>query len=1264
MKHKTLKSVVVAVAGFVMPAMAASVPATFTPVADGFVREAEKNTVLSYESAQVKTQKGYSREMYMNFDLTGNTVTCNQATLSLNCVAFAPEVANIDIEVYGVAGSYCTADLTWETRPEEQLEYISTISINPTEHAGKRVEWNISPFVKKMLSEGTPQFTLVLKAVNTVSTFSMVTFSTSKIPANSPQIVVSEEVDVQTVDCSPVVDGFLRESPGSGSSFPSGVEYAELKNSKGVSREIYMDFDLKNVTIDCNKATFSIHCISFDKTDIELELMLYGAAGLHCTSGLTWATRLDSELEYISSIRANSTEHTGVRLEWDATEFVRNMLSEGKTQFTLVLRSETSACLMKMSTNESGNGPLLSVSNEAYVPEEPKTFATAPLFTDNMVLQRDEPIVVWGVCEPGASVSVQFDGVVEQTVTGDEQGNWKATLAARPADGATAHTLSVECDGTSLSYENVVMGDVWMMSGQSNMSLKMVSVEPDQLEEAKADAEYPDLRYYDVVKIVNGGAIVEGNDKAWIGCNATRMVDWSAIAFFFGRDVHKTQNVPVGLISCNHGGSTAEAFISEEAFAADAVLNAAKCPDSTDPLFALYQNPSSVFNGMVKKLVGYSIKGVVWYQGEANAKYSKNYETVFKGLIADWRNQWNRPELPFIFVQLPAYNRTDEPGGSSWSEVREAQLNTWLSIPHTAMAVAMDAGDLTNIHPANKKPVADRLVRCARGMVYGEEVIYKSPVFRSIENEGSVAVLSFDNLTGAWSATKEISEFELCGEDGIYHPATAEISGENIRVSAADVAMPKGVRYAWSNVSTISLYDESGLPLPPFRNNYQPESKNSVIAFDEMAGVYSSSVYSGGNRTPQMAVDGSGLNSSGEHSATPNNTAWHSSDLGLPVDFKIQLKQADFIDGLHIWNLNGAAPFTNRGAKSVEVYVSNTSRDLSEVPFTEIVWTKVADLELAMADGTASYLGEAFVLDIAGRVNWIGLNILSNHSESDKFTGLSEVQLLRGEDDGTGDFETPKGAIVLFDEMSGVYASSSYSAGNRTPQMAVDGSGLSADGAHSAAPNNTAWHSSESGFPAYFKIGLKDEEVIAGINVWNLNGASPFTGRGAREVEVYVANTSRDLSEVPFSDADWTRVTALELAMADGKATYTGEHFDLDITGKINWFALNILSNHSDGTDRFVGLSEIQLVRGEDDLPTGIAGETESSLNCRWNGTTLYVENRMPVQVSVCDLRGVVCLSETVTGAVAYELGEWQPGLYILTMVSENRKEIRKLWVK
>ena len=149
-----------------------------------------------------------------------------------------------------------------------------------------------------------------------------------------------------------------------------------------------------------------------------------------------------------------------------------------------------------------------------------------------------------------------------------------------------------------------------------------------------------------------------------------------------------------------------------------------------------------------------------------------------------------------------------------------------------------------------------------------------------------------------------------------------------------------------------------------------------------------------------------------------------------------------------------------------------------------------------------------------------------------------------------------------------------------------------------------------------------------------------------------------------FADANWTRVTAVELAMADGKATYTGEHFDLDITGKINWFALNILSNHSNGSDRFVGLSEIQLVRGEDDLPTGIAGETESSLNCRWNGTTLYVENRMPVQVSVCDLRGVVCLSETVTGAAAYELGEWQPGLYILTMISENRKEIRKLWVK
>ena len=807
----------------------------------------------------------------------------------------------------------------------------------------------------------------------------------------SPALFAAES---QTKKLNPVADGFVREQDGK-SVFH--IQYAEVKNAVNYSREAYFDFDLSGVDMDVKSAMLELQVVKFASgTDISLDV--YATNGNYCNSNLTWESRVtDENMEHQFSVDLNKTEHVGVYVAWNVSDFIKKALLAGEDKISFIVRAQPSSSMVQLATMESSAVPVLTLStDDSTIPVEPElNIQAAPLFTDNMVLQRDEKVRVWGKGIPMSLVEVFFDGNKEGDAICDAEGNWEMLMNERPADNATPHVLTIKSGEEQLEFKNVVLGDVWLAAGQSNMAFQVKTVLEEQLADAMADCDYANLRYYDVLKSVNGGALVEGKDKPWTMSAPTSIETWSAVAFFFARELHKTQNIPIGIIGCSNGGATADAFISEEAFAADPKLNAAKCPNEGG-LAEYYKAPSSLFNRMVKKLVGYNIKGVVWYQGESNAIYASNYATVFKGLINDWRNQWNKPSLPFLFVQLPAYIPNGV-NGTTWAEIREAQLDTWLETENTGMAVAMDLGEYDNIHPKDKAPVAHRLALFARAEVYGETgLTYKSPVFKSLDVRGNGEVwLSFDNLSSELNAVKEITEFELCGDDQIYYPAVAEIVGSQVKLTSAQVPHPVAARYAWADATTVSVYSSEGLPLSPFRS-MKPKNPatDGEISFEEMKAVYASQSYPG--REPVYAVNGAGLNETGGHSAVVAGQAWQSNGVDFPMFFKIELSQPKLVDAMHIWNYNWSEKYLGRGVKDVEVYMSDSDDDLSAVGYDDARWTKIADVMVDMADGTSEYLGQRFEFDnIEEPIKWFGLNILSRHiEESAVYAGISEIKLI------------------------------------------------------------------------------------------------------------------------------------------------------------------------------------------------------------------------------------------------------------------------------
>jgi sialate O-acetylesterase len=443
----------------------------------------------------------------------------------------------------------------------------------------------------------------------------------------------------------------------------------------------------------------------------------------------------------------------------------------------------------------------------------------ASIFSDHMVLQRDLKLPIWGKAAPGAKVSIQL-GDEKQETAADENGKWRVSVGPLKSGGEPLE-LAVSSGDESVRLTDVLVGEVWVASGQSNMEWYVAtSKNPDK---EIAAANWPQIRIIDVPNVTADEPAESFQTSGWQAVTPDSIKNFSAVAYFFGRDLHEKLSVPIGLIGANWGGTPMEAWTSREALessptfkdSAAASFAPAASPEETAKRKEMAPHlPARLFNGMLAPVIPYGIRGAIWYQGESNAGRYQQYAELSKIMITDWRNRWDQGEFPFLLVQLAAW----EPGGATWPPLREAQLET-LQLPNTGMAVTIDIGDRTDIHPKDKQTVGKRLALAARALAYGEKGVQSGPIYRDMSVSDGKATLSFDSTGGGLMA--ELRGFEIAGEDGKYVPAKAAIEGNMVIVSSDAVAEPKMVRYNWAAYPDGNLYNAEGLPAVPFRSSKQ-----------------------------------------------------------------------------------------------------------------------------------------------------------------------------------------------------------------------------------------------------------------------------------------------------------------------------------------------------------------------------------------------------------------------------------------------------------
>jgi sialate O-acetylesterase len=454
------------------------------------------------------------------------------------------------------------------------------------------------------------------------------------------------------------------------------------------------------------------------------------------------------------------------------------------------------------------------------------------MFGDHMVLQQGIRNRVWGKADPGEGVTVSFAGRTSET-TADADGRWQVLLDPVQEYGGP-HTLTVK-GRNEITFSDVLVGEVWLCSGQSNMQWAVNQANDPDLE--KSAATFPGIRFLSVPQV--GTQEPQANFKGeWQVCSPATVADFSAVAFFFGRQLHHTLGVPIGLIDNAWGGSAAEAWVKREKIAAHPTLKAIhdrwlkleaeKADDGK--LMNGNQRPGNIHAGVLTPSIGYGIRGVIWYQGESNAGRAHQYRTLFPFMIESWREEWNladNREFPFFWVQLADFKpEATAPGESDWAELREAQTMTLDALGNGGEAVIIDLGEAKDIHPRNKQDVAKRLARWALAETYGrKDIACRSPRYASHERDGSKMLLSFNDVSGGWRPfdVNEPIGFAIAGSDRTFVPARAEIQKDGrIAVWSDTVAEPVAVRYAWADNPVCNLYSAAGLPLTPFRTDDFP----------------------------------------------------------------------------------------------------------------------------------------------------------------------------------------------------------------------------------------------------------------------------------------------------------------------------------------------------------------------------------------------------------------------------------------------------------
>jgi sialate O-acetylesterase len=436
---------------------------------------------------------------------------------------------------------------------------------------------------------------------------------------------------------------------------------------------------------------------------------------------------------------------------------------------------------------------------------------------DNMVLQRDRPVPIWGWADKGEDVTVTIAHQTLTTKAGDD-GRWKVVLAKLETGQPLEMTVKGS-SGAAVTLKNILVGEVWVCSGQSNMEMGVSGCRNAQQEIAAA--EYPNIRLFTVAK---AKAAEPQADCAgdWKGCSPATVPNFSAAAYFFGRHLNKELNVPIGLIHTSWGGTPAQSWTSRKALEAKPALK------------PLAQGESSyLYNAMIAPLIPYAIRGAIWYQGEANVGAAYQYRTLFPAMIADWRANWGQGDFPFGFVQIAPFSYADAWGSNPacCAELWEAQLMTLKSVPNTGMVVTVDISDVEyihpknndyrGIHPTNKQDVGRRLALWALAKTYGRDLVYSGPIYKSMTIDGNKVRLQFDHVGGGLIAAdnKPLTDFIIAGADQKFVPAEARIEGNSIVVQSDQVAQPVAVRFAWHEDATPNFANKEGLPASPFRTD-------------------------------------------------------------------------------------------------------------------------------------------------------------------------------------------------------------------------------------------------------------------------------------------------------------------------------------------------------------------------------------------------------------------------------------------------------------
>lgn len=460
------------------------------------------------------------------------------------------------------------------------------------------------------------------------------------------------------------------------------------------------------------------------------------------------------------------------------------------------------------------------VLSVAAPPEARADVKLAGLFSDHAVLQADAEVPVWGTASPGVEVHVAVAGKTA-TCTADEDGEWQTTVGPLKAGGP--HRLAVESgEGDRLIRSDVMVGEVWLASGQSNMVWPVRRTKTG--EEAIKKGDRPGIRFFKVANVPGGSPRKDVPGGPWMRSTPDTVPGFSAAAYYFARTLREELNVPVGIIQSAVGGSRVQAWIRRGAFAGNSALEPdlkqieelEKKLDSLADVERPRKTPTVYYNAMIAPLVPYAFRGAIWYQGEANAKPgdAERYEAAFSTLIREWRREWGH-EFPFLFVQLPEFRGR----GEHWVRLREEQRLTSEHVDNTAMIVTLGLGNPQNIHPRRKRPVGHRLALAALAKAYGRtDASWSGPQVKHAEALGDGRVkVSFRHAHGGLKTRNgALTGFEVQGGDGEWSGAEARISGEAIVVHSADVSEPRAVRYAWSEVPDVSLYNEAGLPASPF----------------------------------------------------------------------------------------------------------------------------------------------------------------------------------------------------------------------------------------------------------------------------------------------------------------------------------------------------------------------------------------------------------------------------------------------------------------